>query len=317
MTGVVRKMIPRRCAWLSATLFASCNTVVDFTVPAHNTELVATSFFTPDSTWSVSVYGSQSINTNRNTTSMVIEGAIVQILQGNQVVDNLQLASDGRYRSTRHHKPESGTYYTLSVGASGLQPVEAVAAAPHRPEVLEFEVEKLLSPIGIDERRPDTHSIELRIADAPGRSIYRIAFFEYAERGGDQNGFGLASFACGDPSVYHEYDEVNREDRDSSTIFGGAAILPDDLFQGGSHNVIITFRQRRGIHRYKVLVSSLSTEYFEYQRTRLANPQSDYIWDDFITPSPIYTNIEGGFGVFAGYADTLLTFELNPNPTSS
>ena len=296
--------------WICTVLAVSCNTVVDYNVPAHEARLVATSFFTPDSTWSVSLYRSQAVSTIRNTAPSAVEGALALVLQGDSVADTLQLAPDGRYRSVLGQKPESGTDYTLRVQAPGLPPVEATAVAPHRPEVVEFKVEKLAIPID-REFKPDTHRMKLRIVDAPGRSIYRIAFFEYAERGGDQNGFGHASFGCGDPTVYHSYDEVDREGRNTSTSFNGLAILPDDLFQGGSHDLVLTFRKEEKIYRYMVLVSSLSTEYYEYQRTVLVNPRSDYAWDDFITPAPIYSNIEGGFGIFAGYADTLLAFELD------
>ena len=296
--------------WLCAMLAVSCHTVLDYEVPSHDARLVATSFFTPDSTWSVSLYRSQSVNEIRNTVPSVVEDAVALILRGASVEDTLRRALDGRYRSTLGRKPESFTNYTLRVQAPGLPPVEATAAAPHRPVVADFKVEELAVPIAREDLRPDTHRMELRIVDAPGRSTYRIGFFEYVEQGPSQNRFRQEAFGCGDPSVYHDYDDLDSGNRDTSTSFWGYAILPDDLFQGGTHNLALTFRKDDDIHRYMVVVSSLSTEYVEYQHTLLLNPSGRSQLDDFITPTPIYTNIEGGFGVFAGYADTTLSFDL-------
>ena len=55
-----------------------------------------------------------------------------------------------------------------------------------------------------------------------------------------------------------------------------------------------------------LLLSSLSEDYFEYQRTL----SEQVLSGPFVEPQGVYSNIEGGLGIFAGYTNTSLLLPL-------
>ena len=291
----------------------SCNTVVDYDVPAHEPGLVVTSFFSPDSTWSVSLHRTQPIQSARNTAPAPVDDGVVTIVRNDLQMPEevLQLETDGYYRSALGTRPAPGGRYTVKATSPGLTELaEGTSVTPQRPEIADFSVTELEEPVDRDGYRKDTHHLKLRIVGVPGVSVYRVAFFEFRESG-SQSGFRHLFFGCNDTAVYHGYGDIDSEDVDQSTTYGGVAILSAKHFQNGSRELTLMFNKYKDTRRFMIVVSALSTDYFEYQRTLLANPQGDsWLSDDFLLPTPIYTNIEGGYGVFAGYADTKEEFEL-------
>lgn len=55
-----------------------------------------------------------------------------------------------------------------------------------------------------------------------------------------------------------------------------------------------------------LLLTSYSNDYVEYARTLLENQETGL----FFEPFSVYSNIDGGLGIFAGYTNTTLILPL-------
>lgn len=81
-------------------LFLGCETVVEVSPPEYDPEPVATSFFSPNSTWSVTMHRSLGATVKRDASHEYISDASVTILDGSNTVDILSYQGNGRYVST-------------------------------------------------------------------------------------------------------------------------------------------------------------------------------------------------------------------------
>ena len=80
--------------------------------------------------------------------------------------------------------------------------------------------------------------------------------------------------------------------------FGDRAMLTDRVFNGKVHSLIFDY-ERFNEERIYIDVGIVSNDYFTY-----AQSHAEHLDDQvavLATPEDVYSNIEGGFGIFAGY----------------
>ena len=111
-------------------LFLGCETVVEVSPPEYDPEPVATSFFSPNSTWSVTMHRSLGATVKRAASHEYISDASVTILDGSNTVDILSYQGNGRYVSTTGGVPSYGIPYMLKVDFPNKTNLHAVSAAP-------------------------------------------------------------------------------------------------------------------------------------------------------------------------------------------
>lgn len=305
-----------------------CETVVEIDPPAYSSELVATSHFSPDSAWSLLLHQSLPIGSREDASKEYVSGAAVRILNTTGIIDSLEYRGNGWYRSVLGHYPVVGNRYTLLVDVAGESGLKATSIAPLPPAIIDSSIERLGPPVKINDYGlfRSTYRVRIRFLDPAGPNYYRLGIYEY--RPNQDVGFvenvpdsvyRILKIDTPDPRWYCTYQEsylgtaeIDTGDGDTDCY---SAKITDRLFDGREYSwtgVLFvefwggTFEGYPEPDEFMVLLSSLSEDYFEYQRTL---PYNVYV-SEFDEPVRVYSNVEGGLGIFAGYTNTRVVLPL-------
>lgn len=280
-----------------------CETVVDVDAPPHESKLVATGIFTPDSVWSVTLHRSLSLNEPGSVHEHVVGGATVTIQeQGDDTPISLVHFDEGVYRPIADLRPTAGKRYRLHAEASGLPTINAETTTPADVDVSFVSVEQR-EDVFFGTNRVE-YQIRIRLVDPPGKSFYELGLVEVEEDISEgEEVMQERYFQSADPSLHGYYDEaadpnpVYDLSSDGGEVAYYGAIMTDRLFDGKTYEFSIStewFRTPHGALYFSV--STFGPDYFDYQYTvRVGDPSP------FVQPVQLYSNIEGGYGIFAGY----------------
>ncbi|MXY07519.1 MAG: DUF4249 domain-containing protein [Rhodothermaceae bacterium] len=296
---------------------AACETVISIDPPDYDAEITATSLFTPDSVWTARISRTIPVEQAGTVDSPFLDNASVLVWEGDQLIDRLVYDNLGAgiYQSQSGRTPESNKLYRLEVEAPGYNRVEAISALPVAPQITELS-------LVLSERGAFTtwYSLRFRLKDSPDAAFYSFgAYLVYAsdpDDGGDSEDIQIEplSMAQEDATWQCSYeDALNPVQIDSDgggTEWCRTGIMTDRQFRGMERDFETTI-----VPRYPEIVRepsiifyviSMSEDYFEYQRS-LEN--TDY-QDPFSEPLQVFTNVEGGRGVFAGYNSSFSILDL-------
>lgn len=303
-------------AAISSLLLAGCESVIDIDPPAYDPELIVTSHFAPDSLWSTFIHTTVGAATSVNPRLQVVDDAVVRILHAGGIVDELVYDGRGRYVSGSDTYPEAGRSYRLSVETPEWPSVSAESAAPVPAPIIETDFFLLGKLGGIPGFGQYEFRLQFRIKDAPGTNFYRFAIYRYGynsdvlqwpEYSHPDSTYEIISMQAGEVSWFCGYDFADSAtpvERDAGT-FCNEGIVTDRLFDGQIYQFTATIALWSAPgddnHEILLLLSTLSEDYFEYQRT----VQTQTNWHPaFSIPQNIYSNVDGALGVFAGYSNT-------------
>ena len=292
----------------------SCETIVDVDVPTHEPKLIVTGIVTPDSVWSVTLHRSVSLSQPGSVHEHVVGGALVTIQeQGNESPIVLMYLGNGVYRPTADLRPKAGKQYRLRTEASGLPAINAETTMPTDATVTIVFVEKLRSYFD-----SDVYGVRICLVDPAGISFYKLGLLnegrgEFHE--GETVYIHREPFLSSDPSLHPSFDEsanlspVDAQlEEEAGEYFYETAIITDRLFDGKAYEFSITVAYAP-VFENGVLylqMSAFGPDYFDYQYTvRYGDPSP------FLQPVQLYTNIEGGYGIFAGYTTKTLEIPLD------
>ncbi|MYF40117.1 MAG: DUF4249 domain-containing protein [Rhodothermaceae bacterium] len=297
---------------------AACETVITIDPPDYEAEIAATSLFTPDSVWTARISRTIPIEQTGTVDSPFLDNASVSVWEGDQLVDRLVYDNLGAgiYRSRSGRTPEPNKLYRLEVEAPGYGRVEATSALPVAPQITELSLE-LQS--GVPSSRP-WYNLRFRLKDSPDAAFYSFgAYLVYTpdpEDGGDSEDIQIEplSMAQEDPAWQCSYERalnpVQIDSDGGATEWCSTGIMADRQFSGMERDFETTIvpRYSESAREPAIIfyVNSMSEDYFEYQRS-LEN--SGY-QDPFSEPLQIFTNVEGGRGVFGGYNSFFRILEL-------
>ncbi len=305
----------------------SCETVVEVDSPDYDSEPVVTSFFSSDSTWSVIMHKSLGASARVNILEEYISDASIKIMDGSNMVDHLSYQGLGRYVSNTGRLPTNGIKYTLVVEFPNQPTIQATSEAPLPVQITDYSIEPLAPSLDIPDAEYNRSKYKFRISfsDMIGANYYRIAVYRFVS-----NRYGLEEndpdsvyrqiwmdesspgWSCG----YSEDVEVDIDPVNGSGTVGGESdcaeefVVTDRLFDGKNYSwTATTLDLSRGSGRNELLViiSSLSEDYYEYLLSLERNEFYDPLTQE---PIPVYSNVTGGLGVFAGYTNTTLVFPI-------
>ncbi len=292
----------------SALIFSrSCETtekIDDF--PLRPSQLVLNCLFTSDSTWNIQV--SYSLSVLDNAPLEMIEDAEIELYKNGELVDHVTTPGiDGFYHSDSL-LPFEGETYSVKVTAPGYE--KEVFAQDYLPERVSL---KSLSSTLIDssfhiwndyytdlpvETGHVEGFIDLTISDPPGVSnYYNLQVYMLERRLLDRED---------STSWYYRRKPVNYSVTDATTevtSMRGGALLTDQYFDGMEHKMKIRYNEwddKPVIDTFYVELISLTEAGFLYRRS--IEDYQDAKGDPFSEPVLVYSNIENGFGIFAGYS---------------
>ncbi len=300
---------------LAAGGLLSCETVIDLDIPPEPTRLVVNSLITPDSTVVVHVSKSKSV-LDRAPFFTSVDDARVTLYEDEQEVAQLNNSGEGRYLAD--FQPSPGRQYAIRVTAEGLPSVEARSTIGTPVVIDDVSVGKIRVETGsscINGDCQPTHSDEyqlgLRLSDPPNQVNYYEIVASAVVQDSFPNYDNLGNFIGYDSArrstlVFLETDdplvETPYSDLEGGGFYGESLLLSDESFSGQSYTVSFETSSFFGenIKELTLQLRALSEDQYQYLRTRQLQ---DYNANDpFSEVVPVYTNVENGFGIFAGYS---------------
>ncbi len=211
----------------------------------------------------------------------------------------------GTYRAVNGATARAGETYTLRAEAPGLP---AVVATTRLPAVVPVEVTEVGDEGEGDGFSPPTFAATLRWDDPEGDDVYRVRV-RLTVRDGDSLLFrGPRDFFSSDPFLRASFgaldgDEIDLDGDDGGERFyGDGALLRDSFFDGGSRSLRLRVFWDRFeppvTGAYEVVLERLSEPFVRYAQSR--DLQDDSEANPFAEPLELFSNVEGGLGVFAG-----------------
>lgn len=326
--------MPFRSCLALLILFCACEIPADIEVSdKYAPKLVVNSFFTPDSIWSVRLSKSVALNEPALTSDLFIRDANITIQGESGYQETLVHVGNGEFRSELGIRPIEGELYTINATSAQLSSVQSTSLSPKlQSAFLEIAV--------LDSNRfgQKQYQLKFSVTDLPKKSYYRLELQQvlplcqekigstiytsvYDHPDGVPDYYSLY-FDSSDPSFYHDaslLDEPpNALSFDADVPFD-TPYFSDRLFENSVREFEIYFQSYRLEteipHRFRLIVSALSHEQVFHDRSLIL--QDEYLFSGdplFNTPINLYSNVEGGLGIFAGYSNNTYRIDFAGNP---
>ena len=300
--------MPLRISLIFLVTLAACETAIDVDIPGNYTSLlVIDGDFNPDSVWAIKVNKSVPLGGSINVSELFVQDATVTILGESGQSETLMHTGSGIFRSQSDTYPAEGEIYRLDVTSPGFESVHATSHAPGLQSAF-------LDIQAVDTESSFAHTYHLRfsVTDLPGKSYYQVRIDQVQPsclREGVPS-YNNINFNSPEPSFYHDAttldDPPNALNASSGTFH--TPYFSDRLFEDDVREFEIFARvsifENEPIQRLRLVVSSLSEEQVLHDRTFIL--QDEYLFNEdpiFGSAINIYSNIEGGLGIFSGYTN--------------
>jgi hypothetical protein len=290
-------------------VFQSCIEKVNYsgiTPPAP--KLVVNSYITPDSTMEFFV---NKTATMLDTNFLISDGS-VEIYADNSLLTTLTKHNKGHFRSAI--KPQIGVEYKIIVRANNMQ-VSAQTHIPDSTKITDFSVIHPGGYINTDELEGDYTTFFLSIDDPVDNNFYELKAFAY-----NTNNYNKPY----QHGLIFSENTIIKAEGDNYTFH--KLIFSDKLFNGEKRVLDVNTLNTMSTafdEKTLFLLRTVTEEYYLYQKTLLEhyynqelihNPSIEELALMKITGTPVdvYSNIEGGYGVFAGYSTFIYEIDNEP-----
>lgn len=260
--------------------------MIDIELPATDPKIVVNSFFTENSR--IKVHISKSIGILENIIPECTDATVI-LRQNNIIIDTMHFES-GYYYS--HIIAETNKNYALEIIVPGMETVSCEDIIPKKT-ILQDCV--CTDSVLIDEDGFIINELKLDFEDISGPDFYEVELT--AETIVNEYEMGLWFMKNSDPII----TSTGLLDYDPKTL-----IFSDKMFDGKSCSVKVYYAIQSGEpdYRLKVNFRSVSESYYKYKEKQFAylfSLDSD-IFSGMSEPINLYSNITGGYGIFAGYS---------------
>lgn len=265
--------------------FLSCKKVIDLELPATDPKIVVNSFFTENSR--IKVHLSKSIGILQNPFPECTDATVI-LRQNNIIIDTMYLEA-GYYYS--HILADKNTAYSLEIAAPDMKTVFCEDLIPEKTVLTDYVC---TDSILIDGDGFIINELKLDFEDLPGPSFYEVELSANYIR--NNSSTGLWFMKNTDPII----TSTGLIDYNPRTL-----IFTDNMFDGNHCSVKIYFAtQAYMAYNLKITFRSISESYYKYrerQSAYLFSLEND-IFRGMSEPINLYSNINGGYGIFAGYS---------------
>ena len=251
-------------------LLNSCTKDADVKLPPVESKLVISSFISPsDTIVKVDVSVSQPLYNNSNSGQYSkVADATVQINDGT-TFQTLSYNSTGNYYfvNTSVFPIIVGTTYYLTVSTPDGKNVNASTSIPAQNPTLTYSAEKVDDP-----NNDNRYVFKTKWNDTPGtEDYYRLVYYD-------------KSFNNLDTTYWQAYfNNISDEGKDGSTF--------EEQFE-------VYLSDYNGVSTGELQLIHASKEYYLYHKKLI---DAAFSGGPFSEPVQMYSNINGGYGAFAGY----------------
>jgi len=289
--------------WLTFSILLnnSCTREVNIEIPEHEPKPVLNCLFEKDSIFKVYLGMSAPILGE----PLPITGDEEIKLYGNSTFIESLVWENEVYVSTI--KAQTNVDYRIEWKKDG----NIISSSDFTPERSPIESAFYRDSVAFDEFGDKYSECTLVFSDNPQQgNYYEISLFIHYTFEGENITRGMRLFSS-DPIINAEgLDEFEPND----------LIFSDEMINGQTYELKLNYfpyRQPPDID-YSLIVKfrSVSENYYKYSKALLIHRfyQESNIWNGFGSPVPIFTNIEGGYGIFAGYSEDIDTISyVAPN----
>lgn len=327
--------------FMSSVFMISCVEEIVFDTGDFESELVVNALFNPQSPWSVHISNTTNILDNSTKISNITNAKVEIYDQNGNSIYELEHLGNGIY-GKEDYAPSPKRGYSIKVSAPGYHPVTATSFVPEKSKLVINNV--LITP----NEDSDDVEVDFEIEDRSKLEsyyIWEIVSIEKGDEGGSVNDplsktwidelknksntlvsdsreiLGGTSF--GDGTYNGTYNSTNgnrivlenndpRVNYEHDVTFLGKVKpninLPDEINQNGYVNEVEDEEGGKVEVKYELRVMSISKELFDYYSSveeyiKFSNSNSS---EGF--PYKIYTNVDHGYGIFAGYSESVIQF---------
>ena len=280
-------------------LLTSCTKEIVIDLPDHEGKLVINSLFSPDTLLCVHVSRSRVIT----DTFFIQETAPVVVLKYAEKADTFQSTGNGYYVS-QTLIPKVETNYSIEV----FSMEHGIATASDKiPEETPFEVINYVQEAGIDGEGYNFSSITIRFNDSPVEKNYYELMLKKEFAISKKKSTKLWSWS--NDAVIKNEGFINDV---SDNLF-----FSDELINGKSHTLAFNFYhsldESNIASHFFIHFRSVSVNYFLYKKKLMLHFENQIgdIWDGTGNPVNLYSNVENGYGIFAGYSENTDTVTVN------
>ncbi|MEM7037072.1 MAG: DUF4249 domain-containing protein [Bacteroidota bacterium] len=307
----LRTLIPILLAVLMVT---SCKEALDYDIPTAKPQLVVNSLFGRDSTWRIEV--STTAITGAGNQIESLKDAQITLLENGFEIADLSVDStfsnpwyqrtDGEeddaeskfyYHYTAVTEAKAGKEYAIMVSYPGFETVTAVSTVPQAQRAI-YRVDRNFEAISIggteyaavpfelhDNDRTNYFALELvTISKTTGESE-KIRFFS-RENIFAQN-FDYRGAVVENGIFYDSKNGVYFSNEDFKGEIKPLRIYVESKYLTGDYDV-------------KLRILNLSSEYYQFATTFQRQIRNQ--GNPFAEPAQVYSNINNGLGIFAGYS---------------
>lgn len=286
---------------LLISVLVSCEKEVHIPIEYTQPKLVVNGLFNTDSLWDIEVSASKYIYDA--AAIPLINDAQVTITNsaGNSIL--LTNQGNGIYASLTE-RPEPGEVYSIEVSHSDYDNVSSSNQLPGEINIAHIDWDQQAIVAGDFYRR-----IDISFQDSPDKDFYMVRvkgiFWEYI--------YNEETWEIEDSTliVYPiEFFSQNAAlDNSSFKITPTSISFTDEIFNGSLFTFDILIDdfyfsgEKMKIQSIYISMSKISQEYYWYETSYQAYLSAQY--NLFAQPVQVYTNIENGLGIFAGYSTTI------------
>ncbi len=310
----------------SIFLLPSCYKQIEIEFPQSETSAVLNCLFTNDSIFNVKINKTSDFN---DSISYPVTGAVCKLYTDNQLVEALKsVDKDGFYSTTSGYTAKYNTIYKIEISSSNLPTITAIDKLPNPPQILNISKQ---DSVMLDEEGSYLNQLNITINDPVDvLNFYELTCFAYYKYDYSEV-WWLDSIGLQEVDTSYQKTLLTPQSQDvviknEGLLDYAPTTLPfsDALFNGQVYNlnfnyliptysIVYNDYTINTITNYKLIVSirSISENYFKYKKKFIihqANQYSDF-WDGIAEPVQMFTNVENGYGVFAGYSTFVDTIQ--------
>lgn len=299
-------------------LSISCERVIDLETPDFESKISAIGFISPENEVRVYIFPSKGILDQMRPTGL--SGAQVRLYENDIFAGEMKEMNWHGFEEPTEKEvsdpqklvyglnffPTSGNEYSIEIVRDGFAPVLARTIIPiSRSEVA----------ISLVEEQENYFNAEITIDDPAGEDFYELVV--YGSRLTQSSGTnGPISYG----RIYHplrfESSSVVVKESNPNGFSTEVITFNDDLFDGNKTTIRISFYAYKSTrsdleidpeNRIHIDLRTITKEYFLYKRTFRLSEEN--LGGPFSESVQIFSNVENGLGVFAGYQSNIWEFD--------
>jgi hypothetical protein len=298
----INKINHKLLFWLVPIVLGStsCEKIIPIDIPDTQRKIVVNGLISPSVPVVVNL--TKSLTVLENGEFVYLENANVKLYENGNLAGTLTPDTAGYYRFPAF-TPVIGNTYKLTVDYPGLAPVEAETTIPSSVGIVSVDTSRVVNEWG-----QEIFKIKVVFDDpAEQDNIYgysvALTYKEFDYLTMQYTGKWITQ-----PGWV--YEENNEFVEDEIHYYGQKAYIEDHLFNGQSRTLDLRLSGFEYLLsdtvKVDVNLEQISPEFYTYVVSSEAYQRSHR--NPFSEPVQVYTNIQGGFGIFSSYTVNTRTF---------